>query len=113
MRKWHRWISLVTSIIMFFIAGTGLLLQLDLYASGHAPPGSAPGSDTAPWIAGYKGLHNTLQDIHAGYFMGTTGRVLSILMATGLLVLSITGIVMYFQMISMRKRINRHGFFWK
>lgn len=113
MRKWHRWISLFTSIIMFFIAGTGLLLQLDLYLSGHAPPGSPPGSDTPPLIDGYTGLHNTLQNIHAGYFMGTGGRILSILMAVGLLVLSITGIVMYLQMYKMRKKVNRHGWIWK
>lgn len=98
---------------MGFIALTGLLLQLDLYISGHAPPGSPPGSDRPPLIEGYKGLHNTLQDIHAGYVMGTTGRIISILMALGLLTLSITGIVMYVQMHGMRKKINRHGVFWK
>ena len=113
MRKWHRWISLFSFFFMFFIALTGLLLQLDLYISGHAPPGSPPGSDTAPLIAGYNSLHNVLQDIHAGYFMGTTGRILSILLASGLLVLSVTGIVMYVQMFKMRKKVNRHGWIWK
>ncbi|MFT3905596.1 MAG: hypothetical protein QM718_04755 [Steroidobacteraceae bacterium] len=113
MRKWHRWISLVTSVVMGFIAFTGLLLQLDLWVSGHAPPGSAPGSDRAPLIEGYRGLHNTFQDWHAGYFLGTTGRVISVLMALGLLTLSITGIVMYVQMYGARKRIKRHGLFWK
>jgi cell division protein FtsL len=45
--------------------------------------------------------------------MGTTGRMISILMATGLLVLSVTGIVMYLQMYRMRKKVNRHGWIWK
>ena len=113
MRKWHRWISLFSFFFMFFIALTGLLLQLDLYISGHAPPGSPPGSDTPPLIEGYEGLHGILQDIHAGYVFGTAGRILSILLACGLLVLSVTGIVMYVRMYKMRKKGNRHGWLWK
>lgn len=129
MRKWHRWISLLTSIIMGFIALTGLLLQLDLYASGTAPPakrppavvaGAAP-SASAPrpatsnkaWIPGFESQHYLLQDLHAGYFMGHFGRAFSMLMALGLLTLSITGIVMYVQLYKSRKRLNRHGLFWK
>jgi hypothetical protein len=146
MRKWHRWVSLLSSIVMGFIAATGLLLQLDWYFGGRSPPtglggepGGArpalviPGSDapiadaalarppppgpgeeaaTTGWIKGYKSLHNLLQNLHAGYFMGTFGRWLSITMAVGLFALSITGIVMYVQLYSARARMGRSGFFW-
>ena len=153
MRKWHRWVSLLSSVIMGFIAATGLLLQLDWYFGGRTPPsglgeppggprpaeaapapGGAPlavaaavappapgggpgapggeGGATQGWIKGYKSLHNVLQNLHAGYFMGTFGRWLSIAMATGLFALSITGIVMYVQLYGARKKLGRSGLFW-
>jgi hypothetical protein len=117
---------------MGFIAVTGLLLQLDWYFGGRTPPsglGGEPGGPPPPgipgpggpgaegvtgsgWIDGYESLHNLLQNLHAGYFMGTFGRWLSMAMATGLLALSITGIVMYVQLYGARKRLGRSGFFW-
>jgi hypothetical protein len=152
MRKWHRWVSLLSSVIMGFIAVTGLLLQLDWYFVGRTPPTGlggepggprpgevvsasggvplviaaeplppGPGGPAGPggegparggWINGYKSLHNVLQNLHAGYFLGTFGRWLSIAIATGLLTLSITGIVMYVQLYGARKKLGRSGLFW-
>jgi hypothetical protein len=150
MRKWHRWVSLLTSLFMGVIALSGLMLQFDWYFSGRQPPtslfgdmragerppaagsqelpaispetpppeaaacapppGEGPGNDG--WIKGYSPQHGWLQNLHAGYFMGTFGRWLSIAMASGLLVLSVSGIVMYVQMHGARSRIGRKSLFW-
>lgn len=54
-------------------------------------------------------FHYVLQDIHAGYFLGWTGRILSILVGLALIVLSVTGIEMWW---TMRKR-GQKGIYWK
>lgn len=53
--------------------------------------------------------HYVLQDLHAGYFAGWTGRVVSILAGLSLLVLSVTGLQMWWTM----KTRGKRGLFWK
>lgn len=60
-----------------------------------------------------QGLHGILQDIHAGYFAGLPGRILSCLMAIALLVFSITGLVMYTDMYRRRRKLGKRGVFWR
>ena len=57
--------------------------------------------------------HFILQDIHAGYFLGTFGRILSCLLSIGLFMLSYTGLMVYIDLFKRRKKIGRKGFFWK
>jgi uncharacterized iron-regulated membrane protein len=38
-RRWHRWASIPAGFLLFFVALTGVLLQLDLIRVGHQPPG--------------------------------------------------------------------------
>jgi uncharacterized iron-regulated membrane protein len=59
------------------------------------------------------GWHNWLQDLHAGYVFGPIGRAVSIAMAISLLVLGITGLLLYLDMFKRRRRAGRAAFFWK
>lgn len=55
-------------------------------------------------------FHYVLQDLHAGYFLGWTGRVLSVICGICLLVLGITGLQLWWTM--HRRRRNR-AIYWK
>lgn len=57
--------------------------------------------------------HYILQDIHAGYFLGTFGRILSCLLAISLFIISYTGLQIYIDLFKRRKKIGRKGLFWK
>ncbi|MDK2770011.1 MAG: PepSY domain-containing protein [Sphingomonas sp.] len=59
------------------------------------------------------GLHGILQDIHAGYFFGLPGRILSVLLGVGLLVLSFTGLKVYFDLYLRRRKIGKKNPFWR
>lgn len=55
-------------------------------------------------------FHFILQDLHAGYWFGWTGRIVSLLTGVALLVLSLTGLQIWWDV---RKRRKDKGFFWK
>ncbi|MBB3925657.1 putative iron-regulated membrane protein [Sphingobium jiangsuense] len=54
--------------------------------------------------------HYVLQDLHAGYFLGWTGRILSILCGIALAILSVTGVQLWWDM---RRRGRKKGLYWK
>lgn len=58
------------------------------------------------------GYHMELQDLHAGYVLGTAGRVLSVVLALALLALGVTGLVIYTDLFQRRRKAGRHGWFW-
>jgi len=59
-------------------------------------------------------LHNFLQDLHRGSILfGTSGHVLGFLAGISLVFLSISGIIMYFDMLKKRKKAGQKVFFWK
>lgn len=180
MRRIHRWVGLVSALFMVFVAGTGLALQVDLWATGTPPPSlphaSAPppppaalpddaaltatlqraaglvrnqsavtprqltltwgsegitvtaegsGPDTAKLVIDPEGqsqlrrpppmphgYHMELQDLHAGYVLGTAGRVLSVVLALALMGLGVTGLVVYLDLFRRRRAAGRRGLFW-
>ncbi|HEX7655717.1 MAG TPA: PepSY domain-containing protein [Sphingomonas sp.] len=59
------------------------------------------------------GWHNWLQNLHAGYVFGPIGRAVSIAMAVSLLLLGVTGLLIYLDMFRRRRRAGRHSFFWR
>jgi uncharacterized iron-regulated membrane protein len=59
-----------------------------------------------------KNYHYVLQDLHAGYFLGMPGRILSTLLGLSLLVLSVTGIKLYIDLLRRRRQSGRKGLFW-
>jgi uncharacterized iron-regulated membrane protein len=57
--------------------------------------------------------HGLFQDLHAGYSFGIVGRIISVLMGISLLVLSITGLMVYIDMFSRRKKNGgKNNLFW-
>jgi uncharacterized iron-regulated membrane protein len=56
--------------------------------------------------------HFILQDLHAGYFMGQTGRVISALLGLSLTFFSLSGLWMYYDMFRRRAKQNRKNLFW-
>ena len=56
--------------------------------------------------------HYIMQDLHAGYYFGLFGRIISCLLGISLIVLSITGLNVYLDMHSRRKKQGRKGLFW-
>lgn len=74
-------------------------LKLDA-ATGHRMIEPAPPTD----------FHFVLQDLHAGYFLGWPGRILSVLSGLSLIVLAATGLQMWWDM---RRRRKKSAVFWK
>lgn len=174
MRRWHRWAAIPAAVFLLLIAGTGVLLHLDMMRVGLPPAGSeqepppevqipsneelaamiAQLADAAraqdevavtsfqinlsgprpTLVAGAGGppgsaqvkidaatgeriidppppadYHYILQDLHAGYYFGWTGRILSILCGLALIILCVTGLQVWWYM---RTR-GRKGLYWK
>ncbi|KHS43851.1 PepSY-associated TM helix domain-containing protein [Novosphingobium subterraneum] len=55
-------------------------------------------------------FHIVLQDLHAGYTFGWAGRIVSLLCGIALVVLSVTGFQIWWDL---RKRRKNREFFWK
>jgi uncharacterized iron-regulated membrane protein len=72
----------------------------------------ASGNPAPPLPPKVKNYHYALQDLHAGYFLGLPGRILSALLGLSLLVLSITGIKLYIDLLRRRRQAGRKGLFW-
>jgi hypothetical protein len=58
-------------------------------------------------------LHYWLERLHRGNIIGISGQVMDILTGLSFIFLSVTGIVMYFQMLARRRKIGRPALFWK
>lgn len=58
-------------------------------------------------------LHVILEGLHRGNIIGISGQIMDILTGIAFIILSITGIVMYFEMLSRRRKLGRSGLFWK
>jgi len=56
--------------------------------------------------------HYVLQDLHAGYFAGTAGRIISAFAAISLLVLGVSGLFVYVGMFVRRTRNGQRNLFW-
>ena len=58
-------------------------------------------------------LHGIVQDIHAWYFIGIFGQFLSALLSIGLIILSVTGLQMYWKLYAARRKLGRLALFWQ
>ena len=73
----------------------------------------ADGSVMPPPPAAEASWHYILQDIHAGYFLGTTGRIVSTIAGLVLLFLAITGFKVWWDIWRRRVGAGRKGLFWR
>jgi len=120
MRKYHRWISTVCMLFLAWVSLTGGLLTLDEL---NPPPGlggspasvasaPAPGSSFLANTALRLRLHNLLKELHTGSIIGLSGQWLDLLTGLSFIVLAVTGIVMYFNLLAQRRKLGRRGLFW-
>jgi hypothetical protein len=126
MRDVHRWISVVVGMFMLAIACSGLVLQAEALVKGgwtigppkpHAgstptgglPAGAAPVSPAGPPPGD---LHLFLLQLHRGDLFGPVGTWVSILCGVALVVLSVTGLWVYVDLLRRRLKGDRRGLFW-
>jgi len=132
-RKLHRWLATIGMLFLLYVAVTGSILAISellrggphLIAApggaGSAPEGPPPGAGagdggrgSAPRFDAHGWPTNEfLQDVHSGAIFGAAGQWVDL--ATGLIfvALSITGPVMYFQMLRSRRKTGRTKAFWR
>ncbi|MGC3981281.1 MAG: PepSY-associated TM helix domain-containing protein [Steroidobacteraceae bacterium] len=58
-------------------------------------------------------LHVVLERLHRGNIIGITGQAMDILTGVAFIILCITGIFMYFEMLGRRRKLGRNDLFWK
>lgn len=91
-------------ILSLGLSGDGIRsLRVDLATGAELPPMPPPA----------RGWHYILQDIHAGYFAGTAGRIVSTIAGFGLLFLSFTGLMVYWNLLRRRIKVGRRALFWR
>ena len=131
MRKYHRWLSVLFGLFLFWIAVTGLMIHVadikshsDAAQAGQVAqlaPGAAPFVCPTDMICrpkpdpnGAKAWVGYLQHLHSGESFGPLGTAISILSGLALLFFSFSGLWMYIQMWRNRKSRNlKPGWFWK
>lgn len=130
MRKWHRWLSVLFGVVLLWIAVTGVLSQLPVWAeqfggeaaerAAAAPPVPAgftcpdsmicrpkPAPDSARAWVGY--IHH----LHSGEEFGPAGTVIATLAGLSLVFFAFSGLWLYVQMWRNRKdRGVKPGWFW-
>jgi len=120
-RKWHRWISSVCMLLLAWVSTTGALLAFDELSPppglGAPPPQrgqvlSAQAQAEADETTKRLRLHNLLKALHTGSIIGLSGESLDLATGTAFIVLSATGIVMYFELLQARRRRGRKQWFW-
>jgi uncharacterized iron-regulated membrane protein len=108
MRRLHRWCGLVTGVFMALIALTGIGMQvIDLIWPEQDGPRDAP--DPA------RGVHQIrafIDHLHDGEVLGVSGRAVSLVLGVALLFFSVSGIWMYWTMLSARRRNGVGKLFW-
>lgn len=57
-------------------------------------------------------VHFVLKDLHSGAIIGLPGRLIDLLSGLAFVVLSVTGIVMYLDMLKARRKVGRKDLFW-
>ena len=125
MRKWHRWLSVIFAVFLFWIAGTGVLSHLSGWsreepAAEVAPP---PGfvcpegwrcTPPRPGSKGFGALTGFFHHLHSGEEFGKAGEAVSFLSGLALLFFSFSGLWLYIRMWRDRaRRAARQRWFWK
>jgi hypothetical protein len=131
MRKWHRWLSFIFGAFLLFISVTGVASHVVvIWANGglnekeeRRPP--PPNAVTAPGtVAGAvaearsapnptRKLVGWLHHLHSGEEFGPVGVVISLMSGFAMIFFSVSGLWMYFQMLTRRGKASKRGFFWE
>lgn len=57
-------------------------------------------------------LHKFLIDLHGGFLFGPAGQIISFLMGLILILFGVSGLVIYFDMFTRRRKLGKGGWFW-
>jgi hypothetical protein len=94
------------------LASGGKLIRIDalsgdvLIGPAEAKPAKFPASGNQP------ALRNTVKNIHRMLAYGNVGSTLFPILAIGMCAMLFTGLVLYFRLISARRRMKRKALFW-
>jgi uncharacterized iron-regulated membrane protein len=131
MRKWHRWLSVLSVVILLWVTITGMLHYVVVWwpspaptleaLAATAPPAGftcpegwrciAPQPDTGNPLRPYLGLFHHL---HSGSEGGIWGEIVVMLSGLALLFFTFSGIWMYVRMwVGRKERGLKKGLFWK
>ena len=126
MRKWHRWLSIVFAVFLFWIAATGVLSHLAGWSREEAPVAEAtppPGfvcpegwrcTPPRPESGGFGSLTGFFHHLHSGEEFGKAGEAISFVSGVALLFFSFSGVWLYIRMWRERARRGaRSRWFWK
>ena len=70
-------------------------------------------SPFAMFSRGPSSAHDLIKGFHRGDVIGQSGAWISFLVGASLFAMTVSGLVMYFKMLIARRKIERHGWFWK
>lgn len=114
-KSYHRWVGSVMALFFIVIATTGIAMQVDLFLNPPPPPPPVTAENAPPPVTTPQGIqwHYVLQDIHAGYYFGGAGKIINVICGMGLLVLSFTGLMVYWELLKRRIKTGRWQFFWR
>lgn len=83
----------------------------------NALTGAAMGSTESPPLfggsGGAKSTHDLVKDLHRGNVYGNVGLWLNLFTGIALLVMTISGLTLYFKLLGARRKTGRPQWFWK
>lgn len=94
------------------LGGPSLHVMLGARARGGDQIDYDAAAGTATRVVQKMNLHGLIMHLHSGEAIGPIGAVIGLLCGTGLLVLSITGAVVYIDMYRRRAKAGKGGLFW-
>jgi uncharacterized iron-regulated membrane protein len=132
-RKLHRWLATIAMFFLLYVSVTGSVLAVSELLRGGPHLIAAPGGGEGPALgtppagaAGEDGRkpppsfdthgwpsNQFLQELHSGAVFGAAGQWVDLATGVIFVVLSITGPVMYFQMLRSRRKSGRRQAFWR
>lgn len=127
MRKWHRWISVVFGLFLLWIAVTGVLSHISTFGPTPTPTPAQLAAQTPPpgfvcpegWrctpprlTSGLGSLTGVFHHLHSGEQFGPVGVFISLMSGCALIFFAVSGLWMYAQMLSRRRRAGRRALFW-
>lgn len=83
--------------------------------SGEPVAAPAPPQPTS-WINNIQfrlRIHNLLQDLHRGSIIGIPGQIIDVLTGLCFIFLSVTGSIMYFELLKRRRKTGKKALFWR
>jgi hypothetical protein len=136
LRKWHRWLAVLTGVFLLWISATGVLSQIvpivqrGGFEGGRDGPPPPPANAMPPGFkcpetltcrpkAQGRSIVGTLHHLHSGEQFGPVGVTVSILSGLSLFFFAFSGLWMYIQMwrgrlarVESGKKVRGGKLFW-